>query len=100
MRPLILAFIIFLLGTFNVQAGDRDAIIKSCHAELKMSAKGCECIADKVEAEFNEAQQAFFMGIITRDQAAMAAAQKNLTPNDMTVISGKMEQLPKVCAQG
>ncbi len=100
MRLWKLTVIGLLWSVVSVQAADRQTILKSCHEVLRMSATGCKCIADRVESEFNDAQRAFFMGIITKDRTAMAAAQKNLAPDDMTFISGKMEQMPQECAGG
>ncbi len=100
MRLYRTAFGALLLSTVCVQAADRDVIIKSCLEELKMSAKACDCIADRVQKEFSEPQLAFFLGIITKDRAAMATAQKTLSPGDMPIVADKMEQLPQECAAG
>lgn len=98
MRILSLFFLGTLLSFVPVQAADRGAIIKSCHAALGLSDSGCACIADKVEKEFSEPQLEFFLAVITGDKQRRIAAMGKLTSNEMTIVATRMQQLPVECA--
>ena len=99
MKQLVVLPLAAGLAATPVLADDRDTILESCRANLGMSAAGCDCIADRVEAEFDEQQMAFFISMITRDQAAAAKLRGQMTVNQLTQVGSRMTELPTECAR-
>lgn len=79
-------------------AGDRDDILASCAANLGLSAAGCNCVADTAMNEFNEQEFAFFMAVIRDDRDAQMAAMGQMTPEEMTSVGERMNEIPGKCA--
>ncbi len=79
-------------------ADDRADILASCAVNLGLSAAGCNCVADKAMNEFNEQEFAFFMAVIKDDRDAQMAAMQGMTPEEMTSIGERMNEMPAACA--
>ena len=79
-------------------ADDRADILASCAANIGLPPAGCDCIADKAMSEFSEAEFAFFMAVIRDDRDAQTAAARGMTPEEMTSIGERMNDMPAECA--
>ena len=79
-------------------ADDRADILASCAENLRLPAAGCNCIADKAMSEFDDEEFAFFMAIIRDDRDAQMAAMHGMTPEEMTSIGERMNDMPAECA--
>jgi hypothetical protein len=81
-------------------ADDRGTIVASCGQTLNLPAGACDCIADKAMSEFNEAEFAFFMAVITSDSGAQTKLRGDMTVNELTHVGMRMGQMPGECARG
>jgi hypothetical protein len=79
-------------------ADERDTIMQSCQIQATIPSSACPCITDKVLAEFNEKEMAFFLAVITQDKSGQAAAQGNMTINELQHVAMRMTALPAECS--
>ena len=89
-------FAVFFIATAH--ADDRAEILASCAVNIGLPPAGCDCIADKAMSEFSEAEFAFFMAVIRDDRDAQTAAARGMTPEEMTSIGERMNDMPAECA--
>lgn len=80
-------------------AGDRDKILASCAQQTNLPAPVCDCIADKAGDELSDPAYAFFIGMISGDEAEQARMRATTSPADMTAAAMFMTKAPGQCAQ-
>ena len=97
-RVWMLVALVAVFFSAAAHADDRADILASCAVNIGLSAAGCNCIADKAMSEFSEAEFAFFMAVIRDDRDAQTAAAQGMTPDEMTSIGERMNDMPAECA--
>ncbi len=79
-------------------ADDRDIILESCGTALKMTDSACNCIADKVEENFDPKQLAFFLAVIQSDGVEATRLKGNMSEEQLIQVARGMETMPATCA--
>lgn len=79
-------------------ADDRDIILESCKSALGMSESACNCIADKVEKNFDPKQKAFFLAVIQSNGAEATRLKGGMSVKQLTEVGNGMESMPATCA--
>ena len=77
-----------------------DTAIASCLQELNLPQPVCQCIGTRAESELSETEQAFFIAMITGDQAEAASLRGGMTVDEMTTVAAFMSGAPSSCAGG
>jgi hypothetical protein len=77
-----------------------ETISRVCSARLKMTAAGCECIANKAATELNDLQQTFVAAIVTKNDAEATSARNAMTNEELTEAGTFVTSAPRQCAAG
>lgn len=80
-------------------ADDRDIILESCRTALGMRESACNCIADKVEKNFDPKQKAFFLAVIQSDGVEATRLKGEMSNEQLTQVASGMETMPATCAR-
>ena len=74
-----------------------DAAYDSCTTATNMPEPICTCIAEGVETELNDNEQAFFVAMISGGDASSVPG---ITGEEMTNVATFMRDKPAACAEG
>ena len=76
---------------------DYDVIRSSCKADLRLSDSGCDCVVARAKSELSDAQRAFLVASVKKDPTMIAAAQGQLTGDEMMAMMNFMTRTPRQC---
>ena len=99
-RISISVFLSFGMFVFSAaMAGETtDTAIASCLSVLNLPAATCTCIGERAEAELSDAEQDFFLAMITQNQTAADAMRGGMSLDQMTTVGTFMTNAPQQCA--
>jgi hypothetical protein len=79
--------------------GGRGEIEAACKAHGYAAGSACPCIADRAMQQMNEAQRAWLVASITRNQAESARLQGTMTVVEIVAVGTFMTLAPQQCSQ-
>jgi hypothetical protein len=83
----------------EARADAAETLVEQCHAQLDLSASGCDCIGNKAREDLTTQQQDFVVAQVTSDAAAAESLMSQMTVEEMTQAAEWMMNAPTVCEQ-
>lgn len=83
----------------DAQAGDRATIVTACGEMSNMPQPICECIADRAQDDLNADAYAFFIAVITQNEAEQERLRATAAHDDLGAAAMFFTTAPGKCAQ-
>jgi len=98
-RTLFAAAMIGLAAAGLAQADDRATIVTACGEMSNMPEPICECIADRAQDDLNADAYAFFIAVITQNEAEQERLRATAAHDDLGAAAMFFTTAPGKCAQ-
>ena len=79
--------------------GSRGEIVAACKSHGYAAETACPCIADRAMEQMNEAQRAWLVASMSRNEAESAGLQGAMTVQEIVAVGTFMSQAPQQCSQ-
>ena len=98
-RTVFAATVFGLFTAAIARADDRAAIVAACGEMSNMPPPICECIADRAKEDLNPDSYAFFIAVVTQDEAEQARLRATTAHDDLGAAAMFFTTSPGKCAR-